>query len=150
MIHDKLENAAFYENLSPRFAAAFGWLAATELAGLAEGRIAVEGEEVFALVQRYRTEGRAGKSYESHRDYADIQVLVRGRELVAWRCAEGLAESSPYDPAKDQAGWKLEGGLDLPLEAGEFAVFFPQDAHLPRLASGDPAEVLKIVVKVRI
>jgi biofilm protein TabA len=150
MIHDRLENAAFYSGLSPRFEAAFAWLAANDLPSLAEGRIAIEGDDIYALVQRYRTEGREGKAYETHRVYADIQVLVRGRELIAWRPADGLEEAQAYDPAKDFAGWKDSGGVELPLEAGDFALFFPQDAHLPKLAAGEGAEVMKVVVKVRV
>jgi len=36
-------------------------------------------------------------------------------------------------------GWRLRG-----------CVFFPEDGHIPSCAWGDPAEVLKVVVKVRV
>ena len=43
-------------------------------------------------------------------------------------------------------GFKFD--IDLRLGAGYFAVVFPDDAHIPQLAAGTPAEVKKIVMKV--
>lgn len=150
MIHDKLENIAIYRGLGPGFATAIDWFAAQDLPALAEGRIALDGERVYALVQRYSTEERSARSYETHRNYADIQLILAGREIIAYRQAEGLEPLSPYDEAKDFASWRLEGGLDLLLEAGDFSIFFPQDAHAPKIAPEKPAPVAKIVVKVRL
>ena len=43
------------------------------------------------------------------------------------------------------------GSLLLPLHAGQFAIFFPQDVHAPCLAMDDqPSEVVKVVVKVSV
>jgi YhcH/YjgK/YiaL family protein len=36
------------------------------------------------------------------------------------------------------------------VAAGEAAVFFPEDAHAPKLALSTPEPVLKVVVKVRV
>ena len=122
MIHDRLENAATYSGLSERFRKAFAWLAGQGqegLAALAEGRIALDGEDVYALVQAYETEAREKRSYETHRKYADIQVVLAGRETIVYRqagpgaAAPGKAPSgtgpaplealSDYNEAKDMA-----------------------------------------------
>lgn len=150
MIHDRLLNAAAYEGLSPAFQKALSWLAGQDLASLPEGRIELDGDRLYALVQKYRTEERAKRSFETHRRHADIQVIVKGRETIVYRQAEGLSALSAYDEAKDFAAWKLEGGVDLVLEAGEFAIFFPQDAHAPKVAPVAPADVMKVVVKVQL
>jgi YhcH/YjgK/YiaL family protein len=164
MIHDRLENAAMYSGLSERFRKAFAWLSGQGkegLAALAEGRIAIDGEDVYALVQAYETEAREKRSYETHRRYADIQVVLAGRETIVYRQAgqetagrgtgpAPLEATSDYNEVKDMAGWRLDGGIDVVLEAGEFAVFFPQDAHAPKVASPTPSPVRKVVVKVRV
>jgi YhcH/YjgK/YiaL family protein len=150
MIHDKLENAAVYEGLSPAFGKAIAWLAGQDLPSLSEGKVEIEGSDIYALVQKYKTEERSRRSFETHRKYADIQVIVKGRETIVYRQAEGLSEISAYDEAKDFSAWKLEGGLDLVLEAGEFGVFFPQDAHAPKVAPEAPADVMKVVIKVKL
>jgi len=163
MIHDRLENAATYSGLSECFGKAFVWLSAQGKGGLAaltEGRISIDGDDIYALVQAYETEAREKRSYETHRRYADIQLVLAGRETIVYRqfgagtvLAPGLAPLealSDYNEAKDAASWRLAGGIDVVLEAGEFAVFFPQDAHAPKVASPTPSPVRKVVVKVRV
>ena len=163
MIHDRLENAATYSGLSEGFRMAFAWLADQGMEGLAalpEGRISIDGDDVYALVQAYETEARGKRSFETHRKYADIQLLLAGRETIVYRQLGAgtvllpglppLEALSEYSEAKDMAGWKLVGGIDVVVEAGEFAVFFPQDAHAPKVASPAPSPVRKVVVKVRV
>jgi beta-galactosidase beta subunit len=36
------------------------------------------------------------------------------------------------------------------LQAGKIAVFYPEDGHAPRMASGRPSRVFKIVVKIAV
>jgi YhcH/YjgK/YiaL family protein len=36
------------------------------------------------------------------------------------------------------------------VRAGQYAIFYPDDAHIPSCAWGAPAEVLKVVVKVKV
>ena len=55
MVFDKLENAAGYVALHPRLAKAFDYLRTTDLSQLSLGRHDIVGDEVFALVQEYRT-----------------------------------------------------------------------------------------------
>ena len=148
MIHDKLEYASLYEKLSPGFEAAFRWLAATDLSSIPEGRVDILGSSVFATRYRYTTASRSGKTFESHRDFADLQVILKGREIMVYRQVEGLEPETDYDASKDYASWKQAGGLDLCVESGEFAVFFPQDAHLPKIEVSGPEEVEKLVIKI--
>jgi len=38
----------------------------------------------------------------------------------------------------------------LPLEAGMFAIFFPQDIHRPCMQIDGPEKVKKVVIKVKL
>ncbi len=42
----------------------------------------------------------------------------------------------------------IPGVSSLRLGSGYFAVVFPDDAHIPQLAVGEPKPVKKVVVKV--
>ena len=55
-----------------------------------------------------------------------------------------------YDLSMHPASWSGEApsAVSFRLGAGYFAVVFPDDAHIPQLAVGTPAEVKKIVMKV--
>ena len=58
-----------------------------------------------------------------------------------------MAEEISANPEGDI--WFYHGPVTgIKMEKGSFAVFFPQDAHAPGIATGDPAPVKKVVVKV--
>lgn len=149
MILDTLARAAAYGAVHPRFAAAFAFLRRADLPLLPDGRHAIEGDRVFALVSRYATRAASGAlRWETHGEYIDIQFMVAGHEVIGWSPVAELRNSEPYDAARDVAFHAGEGGRFV-LGEGQFAVFFPEDAHAPGLAAGSAQEVMKVVVKVR-
>lgn len=130
---------------------ALAWLRRPEAAGLPDGRYEIDGERVFALVQRYET--LAGEPrFEAHRRYADVQYLAAGAETIAAAPLAALRVTEPYDAGRDVCFGAVPPGRAsrLTLAAGELAILYPEDAHAPRLAAGAPAPVTKIVVKVEI
>jgi len=151
MILDNLNQWRTYAGLSPRFERAFAFLQqATDLTPV--GRQAIDGDDVFAFVQRHDTKPVLGRVYESHRKYIDIQYIQRGREVMYWAPLALLTNvTMPFDAEKDAALYgPVPQGVPLPVTAGQFAIFFPEDGHIPSCAWDEPAEVLKIVVKVKV
>ena len=104
----------------------------------------------FALEQVYLTKPRTEGRWESHRAYIDVQVIVVGEELMEVADAAHLAVAEDLGPAKDLIFYQpFDGGSVLRVPAGEAAVFFPSDAHLPSLRTGAAAALVrKTVVKV--
>lgn len=149
MILDTLALWRRYAHLNPRFAAGFAFLEQLS-PDVAVGRHEIDGDAVYALVQRYRTRPVAGMQLEAHRRYIDIQCLLDGRELIQWAPLAGLAEATrPYDVATDAALHPLAADtVPVPLKPGWFTILFPDDAHAPTCAWGEETEVLKVVVKV--
>lgn len=151
MIQDTLDNSAGYEVLGPHFAKAFRFLRAVD-GTQATGRHEIDGDRVFALVQRYSTKPVEGALFEAHRKYIDVQYVHSGREMILWAPLAAMKEETmAYDGAKDAALWKVVRDVTpLRLGPGHFAVFFPQDAHAPCLECEKPEEVFKVVVKVAV
>lgn len=148
MIIDELKNAQRYHGIGPRFARAFRWLSETDLEAMAPERCALEGDDIFALVQQYDSKAKSEGFWEAHRKYADIQYVVSGAEHMGWAPVASL-KAGPYDADKDFL--KAEGkGQFLELRAGSFIVLFPQDAHMPSVAIDRPQAMKKVVVKVRL
>ncbi len=146
MILDTLDNVSSLAALSPAFAEAAAFLAATDLAALEPGRFDVGTRGASVIVAcggaRRADEGRL----EAHRRFIDIQVLLAGRESIGWRpLAACRAPEAGYDPATDLQFFADPPQAWLPLEPGQFAVFWPADAHLPQVGEGD---MRKVVVKV--
>ena len=150
MIAGTLAQSSRYASLSPRFGAAFAFLRSLP-ADLPPGRHDIAGDDCFALVQAYTTKPNAEGKFEAHRNYIDIQFVQSGRETLLWTPLAGLAETKAYDSEKDYALFAAPPiATPLRLRAGEFTIFFPEDAHAPCLELDGPCEVRKAVIKVRV
>lgn len=104
----------------------------------------------FALEQAYETKLRPDGFFESHRKYIDVQLVVEGTELLEVADVNLLTVSQPYSEERDLIKYAdFAGASVLKLVAGETAVFFPVDGHMPGLRpTGQPGVVRKTVVKV--
>jgi len=148
MVFDTFENWEQYAWPSERFTVGFEYL--TSLAAdTADGRYAIDGDDVFCMVETYQTTPAEGHEFEAHRVYADIQCLLAGEESILWAPTPELSVSKPY--VDDIEFYMLAPiGTEIVLSPGRFCVLFPQDAHAPCIAFKQPSEARKAVVKVRL
>lgn len=151
MILDLLANAPLYRGLGPRFARGLDWLRAFD-PNTPPSRIAIEGDDLYAMVQAYDTKPAAEKKFESHRTYADIQFIVSGQEIMAWAPVADLkVVTQPYEAKGDCALYAdPKRATDIALGPNMFAIFWPEDGHKPGCAFGAPSRVQKVVLKVRL
>lgn len=150
MIVDTLQRAGDYSSLHPGLAAAFSWIAKTDLKSLAPGEHPIV-EGVRAIVERYTTSREGDGKYEAHRKFIDIQCVASGEEAMLVRPLDSLETETSYDDGDDIIFLHPSGrGSRVTLTEGMFAVFFPQDAHMPGLATDAPTDVHKVVVKVAV
>ena len=147
MVLDTLPHASDYVSLLPGLPAAFDFLRRSTTPALADGRYPIDGDRVFALVQTYETKPVADGLPEAHRRYADVQALLCGNEWIGYAPLEGQPVAQPYDADRDILFVRCETTL-CPLTPGRFALFLPQDAHLPGRTLGAPGRVRKVVVKI--
>ncbi len=119
---------------------------------LPDGKVEIDGERVFAIIQRYQTLKVDVPKFEYHRKYIDVQYLVSGEEIIGWTPSDRMTVTEPYDAGKDIAFGAAPAGKWSPvhLQAGQAVVLWPEDGHAPRLAAVSPSEVMKIVVKVAV
>ncbi|OGS53687.1 MAG: hypothetical protein A3J79_02880 [Elusimicrobia bacterium RIFOXYB2_FULL_62_6] len=129
---------------------ALKFLKRKNLSALPDGKVEIDGDRAFALVQRYATAPAARTKFEYHRKYIDVQYIAAGEEVIGWAPACRLKVSAPYKADKDACFGSVRKGAWTPvlLRAGELAVFWPEDAHAPKLSAGQPSRVMKIVVKL--
>lgn len=149
MIFDALYNADLYYGLGERIEKALQFLQDTELDNLQPGRIDIDGENIFALVQKYNTKDITEGKWEAHRKYLDIQYMVHGSESFGFVNIDYLEPTEEYNDEKDIEFLKGEGDF-LQLNDEEFAIAFPSDAHMPGIAVEEKNEVFKIVIKVKL
>jgi YhcH/YjgK/YiaL family protein len=153
MILDRLENAAIYRSLGTSIAMALDYLGRTDFSQMPEGRYELDGDRVFAIVQRYRPKPPAEARWEAHRQYLDVQYVAEGVERIGYApLVDGLPVQLAYDSQKDVAFFDVRGDL-VTVPAGSFAIFYPTDVHAPCLAaerSAAAVDVCKVVVKCRV
>jgi YhcH/YjgK/YiaL family protein len=153
MILDRLENAGIYRPMGAEIALALDYLQRTDFSQMPIGRHEVDGDRVYAILQRYRPKPPAEAVWEAHRKYIDVQYVAAGVERMGYvPLGDGLSVRRVYDAEKDAILFDAEGQF-FDLSAGGFAVFAPHDVHAPGLAADlpdNPAEVCKVVVKCRV
>lgn len=149
MICDNIKNLDLYRQLHPGFARAFDWLATLDPASLPDGKTVIDGKHLWVSVSRGPTRPVDEGLWEAHRQYIDIQYVVQGHERIDWADLAG-ARPGTYNADKDFLPLDSRVNASLYLGPGQFAIFFPQDAHMPGLCLGKPEPVCKIVVKVAV
>ena len=108
------------------------------------------GGGVFVMEQVYETKTRSDGFFESHRKYIDVQVIIAGEERMEVIDAARIAVREPYSADRDVILYHdAADASELRLRAGEAAIFFPVDVHMPSLRLHAPAVLVrKTVVKV--
>jgi len=146
MILDRLAEADRYFSLHLDFAPAITFLRDQPLDRLPEGRIAIAGENLYAMVSRPTTHPREEAKLEAHRQYIDIHYLISGVEQIGWKSRTQCQErDGQYDAAKDFELFADKPDAYVDVHPGAFAIFFPDDAHAPLIGTG---QLHKVVVKV--
>ena len=138
--------------LTPSFRLAVEFLHRKDLLELPDGNVPLDGKRVFAILQRYRTAHMDAPKFEYHRKYIDLQYILAGEEVIGWAPAAEMTALFNYDEQQDICFGLMQPGKwsSVRLRAGQLGVFWPEDAHAPRLAAGPTVLVRKIVVKVAV
>ena len=137
---------------TPGLQKAFAFLRTRNIRGLPDGRVEIDGDRVFALVQRYETMITDAPKFEFHRKYIDVQFIVSGEEVIGWAPADWMKIIEAYEADKDICFGTVARGkwMRANLQAGQLAVLWPEDGHAPKLAGSASSPVMKIVVKVAV
>ncbi len=101
------------------------------------------------LVQSVTTKAWADSQLEAHREYLDIQYILKGKEIVGWAPIDTLTPAGDFNTAKDKG---MYTGTNFPMEIAEgyCYVVYPEDAHAPSVHLDETHEVSKIVIKLKV
>lgn len=149
MIIDKIENASLYIGISERIKCALNFIQQTDFSNLELGRYDIDGDLIFALVNEYQTNNANDSLLEAHQNYIDVQFMLDGKEHVGYVTLNSQQAKKAYNPEEDFALFKDNYSTNL-LSKGMFAIFFPDDLHLPGLKVDESELVKKVIVKVKI
>ena len=149
MVYDKIDNFETYKGLSEDIYEGLKFLknASSDLAcGVHEIN-----PRVKAIVSEYETMPVSKNGYEAHKKFIDIKYLLKGEERNCCLPIEKLTEIKPYREEIDAAFYTADAPTqELKLGDGYFAIYFPQDGHMPGLSKEGKEYVKKLVVKVQV
>jgi YhcH/YjgK/YiaL family protein len=151
MILDILENAHQYCGLGSGFEKAFDFLRRPDLKSLPAGEYDIDGEQIFAVVSRGPGRRKEDARLEIHRTYIDIQMILAGTDTMGWKpLVSCKTPAGSYDPERDLRFFDDAPDAWIDVAAGGFAIFFPEDAHMPMISSGQghSEQIHKVVVKI--
>ena len=148
MILDILDNAQRYLSLHKGFARAFDFLLRPDLKELPVGKYEIDADRVYAIVSKQNGRRKEDALLETHEKYIDIQFVLAGTDDMGWKPKSLCKQpSGEYDQKGDEQVFADKPDAWLSTQSGAFVIFFPEDAHMPLISSG---QIHKVVVKVAV
>lgn len=149
MIFDQLEHIGRYKGLGRGLDVALDFLK-NWASSMDEAKEYELGQGVTARCAVYTPVPPAEGVTEAHRKYIDVMLMKEGGELIGYKPVGALQNiTKEYDGQADALLAKeAEGVTLLPFNKGQFAVWFPQDAHMPGVSDDTTQVVKRVIVKV--
>lgn len=151
MIFDKLENIEKYKEFVDCAKEIKCFIEQDKKEHFPEGRYDLKGNDLFALVQIYRTKDKENVRMEAHKKYADLQFIEEGEERIYVAFSNELEVEEDRTPQEDILFYKKaeDRGFNT-LSEGTFGYYAPQDAHMPCVKNFQIQNVRKIVFKIAV
>lgn len=150
MIYDTMARIDQYKGISPRLDTALEVLKKLDFTQLKPGKYPVS-EGVYFNVMESQLRPYEQTKWECHRQYIDIQHALEDGEQIAACPLEQVTQWSQYSEEGDSCVSQEDVPcVALPTEIGNFAIFFPGDAHRPCWATAEGKKIKKVVIKVRV
>ncbi len=149
--HETINKAEFsrqYQRNKNYWDEAFGFLKNHDLDTMAVGKYVIDGDNVYATITENPTKDLDSTKWESHRNYIDLQSVIKGEEKIGVADITQLTVSVPYNASKDLINYSGEGKFYV-ADPGTFFLFFPADAHRPNITTNGNKPDKKIVIKIR-
>ena len=147
MIIASHSDAARYENLNPLFKRAFDFVREADLSAMEPGPHVVEEDALVVMVNEPEMKKPEKARMEVHDRFIDIHVPLSREERFTWKDRAALEKpSEPFHAEKDAQHYDDVADVSFLVKPGQFAVFFPEDAHAGCIGEG---VIRKLVIKVR-
>jgi YhcH/YjgK/YiaL family protein len=152
MIVDHLSNIEKYRGISPNFDLAIDYIKTHQLIDIDLGRTEISGQNLYLLRDSYVPKGIHSCYFEGHKNYADIQIVLKGYEYIGYcyKGSSGVTVKTPYQQDKDVEKYEIIDFTKVFLHEQMFVIVFPDDLHMPKLAKDFGIQVEKAVFKVKL
>ncbi len=146
MILDKTENLLFYDKMVPSLKN--GVTKLNQISQNEEGRYEFDGG--YLMIQKGETKPLSEGTFEAHKKYIDVQIVLEGCEEISWANIKDLETVIEYDNIKDVERLDGERKHNVFVEDGMFYIMFPSDCHKPISHTNQQYKYTKCVMKLLI
>ncbi|MGM9660530.1 MAG: YhcH/YjgK/YiaL family protein [Faecousia sp.] len=149
MIYTKRKFIERYLGQSDALDTAIRYLLSADLTKLHKGRNEVDGDSVFINRFDYQTTSPEEAIWEGHARYADIHVLLSGREKIGVANSESLKVIA-QKPEEDFIGYEGPVEAWLPMTVEDILIVYPEDAHMVKVIDQESTLVEKACFKFKV
>jgi len=147
--HESVDKDSFYvayHRNKKLWDAAFLFLKTQDLTALTPGKHPIVGDAVFANVTDAPSKEQEDVKWESHKNYVDLQYIIRGKEIIGVADTSAAIITQPY--TVDVINYTAKGKY-YTTDPHHFFLFFPNNAHRPTIKVKGYDVVKKIVIKIQ-
>ncbi|MGJ3198027.1 YhcH/YjgK/YiaL family protein [Peribacillus frigoritolerans] len=146
MIFDLIENLDEYKSLNPKFANGLEKLNEVEIDY--NKRFDFDGGYLF--FQEGTTNHIDEGTFEAHKKYIDIQIVLDGSEYVAWAPINQLVVDVEYNAEKDVIRLNGSPKVIMKINKGMAYICLPHDGHKALKYINKATKYNKAVIKIEI
>lgn len=150
MVIGSLTKTETIANLHSQLKLVFEFIQQNDLNSYAVGedKIEIDGDNVFCFVKELMARKHEDAAFESHNQYIDIHVPIKGIEIFGWAGRnECIDVATEYDSKNDVIFFNDAVSTYFSVSPENFVVFFPEDVHATVIGSGT---IKKAIFKVRV
>ena len=150
MILDSLSNLKKY-TIIPYIDCVLDFINTHDLSALPEGDTHLKGDDLIVKVLKYYPKEAAENYFETHQIYIDIQIVVKGTEMMQTVSPKNLELTDELELEGDFAFYKATKDIStFVVSENEFAIFLSGDPHKPGCQYNNSKEMIsKVVFKVK-
>lgn len=147
MIVDTIENLGKYVALNPLFADVVEFLKNHDLQSMEPGKYPIKDKDLFMNLQVAKGKTKEEAVLETHVEMIDIQIPITCAETFGYTPLCDLP-AFDYNAEKDITKYgDTKPQTFVTVNPGQFAIFFPQDGHMPCII--DEPEIKKAIFKIK-
>lgn len=149
MIYGNLEYLKNFKGLEDKVKKALEFSKEKDLVNYAPGSYEIDGDDLFVNIVEYDTKEVSERFWEAHREYIDVHVIFTGNEKIDYNFIKDL-NFKEYVKKDDFVSLEGEAKQSLILSTDDFAVLYPEDAHMTALKVNGSEKVKKAIFKVKL
>ncbi|MBR7002049.1 MAG: YhcH/YjgK/YiaL family protein [Neisseriaceae bacterium] len=147
MIFDRLDNLLDYAVLLPSLERIKTILDSQNLSDLPCMRY-TDSDDLYYNIDSYTTI-QTPKQFEFHRQFADVQIMLQGKEIHQISDRSNTSLSNDFDEKRDIGFFPADSTANFIADMNHFLIYLPNEPHRSQIAIDEPSAVKKVVFKIR-